>query len=178
MAQMEQPITLVDDHHGNASYLFRRHLQDCREETHSYFGRLIADDRPASELISSDWTMMNDALARHYGYSGVRDGHLRKVRLRPDDKRGGGIIPCRNPIHAYLDGGKLGHLPRCLDGQAYPRRSSSVASAVEVPELDPTAGDNKHKTTRELMIQHREDPRCNVCHTKLDGSALPFRISI
>ena len=32
---------------------------------------------------------------------------------------------------------------------------------LEVPELDPTAGDNKHKTTRELMIQHREDPKCN-----------------
>ena len=46
--EMEQPITLVDDHRGKASYHFRRHLQDSmREETHSYFGRLIADDRPA-----------------------------------------------------------------------------------------------------------------------------------
>ena len=64
--EMEQPITLVDDYRGKASYLFRRHLQDSiRARRHSYFGRLIADDRPASELISSDWTMMNDALARH-----------------------------------------------------------------------------------------------------------------
>ena len=63
-----------------------------REETYSYIARLLADDRPARELVSSDWTMMNNTLARHYGYDGIKGGHLRKVKLRKDDKRGGGIM--------------------------------------------------------------------------------------
>ena len=58
---MEQPITLVDDRRGKASYHFRRYLGDSmREETFSYVARLFADDRPAREVISSDWTMMNN----------------------------------------------------------------------------------------------------------------------
>ena len=34
---------------------------------------------------------MNDILALHYGYKGIEGGALRKVKLRPDDPRGGGI---------------------------------------------------------------------------------------
>lgn len=174
--EMEQPITLVDDHHGKASYHFRRHLQDSmREETHSYFGRLIADDRPARELISSDWTMMNDALARHYGYSGVRDGHLRKVRLRPDDKRGGGITSHAGIQSMLTWMGDNWVIYRGAWTAKHILDDPPQLPPLEVPELDPTAGDNKHKTTRELMIQHREDPRCNVCHTKLDPIGFAFQ---
>ena len=45
-----------------------------REETYAYVNRLLVDNRPARELIVSDWTMMNDALARHYGYPGIEGG--------------------------------------------------------------------------------------------------------
>ncbi|MEM7395850.1 MAG: DUF1592 domain-containing protein, partial [Verrucomicrobiota bacterium] len=91
--EMEQPITLVDDHRGKASYHFRRFLQDSmKEETHAYIHRLLVDNRPAREIVSSDWTMMNEPLARHYGYSGIDGGHLRKVKLRKNDKRGGGVM--------------------------------------------------------------------------------------
>ena len=36
--------------------------------------------------------MRKNAWARHYGYDGIKGGHLRKVKLRKDDKRGGGIL--------------------------------------------------------------------------------------
>ena len=66
--EMEQPITLVDDRRGKASYHFRRFLQDSmREETYAYIARMLSENRPASELITSNWTMMNNTLARHYG---------------------------------------------------------------------------------------------------------------
>ena len=174
--EMEQPITLVDDRRGKASYHFRRFLGDSmREETFSYIARLFADDRPAHELVSSDWTMMNNTLARHYGYKGIKGGHLRKVKLRKDDKRGGGILS-----HAGIQS-----MLTWMGDNWVIYRGAWVARHIiddppqlpplEVPELDATAGDNKHKTARELMAMHREDPKCAVCHVKLDPIGFAFQ---
>ena len=174
--EMEQPITLVDDRRGKASYRFRRYLQDSmREETYAYIARLLADNRPARELVSSDWTMMNNALARHYGYEGIKGGHLRKVKLRKDDKRGGGIMS-----HAGIQS------MLCWMGDNWViYRGAWVARHIiddppqlpplEVPELDPTKGDLKYLTPRELMAYHREDPNCSVCHTRLDPIGFAFQ---
>ena len=174
--EMEQPITLVDDRRGKASYRFRRYLQNSmREETYSYIARLLADNRPARELVSSDWTMMNDTLARHYGYEGIKGGHLRKVKLRKGDKRGGGIMS-----HAGIQS------MLCWMGDNWViYRGAWVARHIiddppqlpplEVPELDSTKGDLKYLTPRELMAYHREDPNCSVCHTKLDPIGFAFQ---
>ena len=174
--EMEQPITLVDDRRGKASYRFRRYLQDSmREETYAYIARLLADNRPARELVSSDWTMMNNALARHYGYEGIKGGHLRKVKLRKDDKRGGGIMS-----HAGIQS------MLCWMGDNWViYRGAWVARHIiddppqlpplEVPELDSTKGDLKYLTPRELMAYHREDPKCSGCHTRLDPIGFAFQ---
>jgi hypothetical protein len=146
-----------------------------REETYAYIARLLADNRPARELIKSDWTMMNDTLARHYGYQGIEGGHLRKVSLRKDDKRGGGILS-----HAGIQS------MLCWMGDNWViYRGAWVARHIiddppqlpplEVPELDSTAGDNKYLNPRELMAQHREDKNCSVCHTKLDPIGFAFQ---
>ena len=174
--EMEQPITLVDDRRGKASYRFRRYLQDSmREETYAYIARLLADNRPARELVSSDWTMMNNALARHYGYEGIQGGQLRKVKLRKGDKRGGGIMS-----HAGIQS------MLCWMGDNWViYRGAWVARHIiddppqlpplEVPELDSTKGDLKYLTPRELMAYHREDPKCSGCHTRLDPIGFAFQ---
>lgn len=174
--EMEQPITLVDDRRGKASYHFRRFLQDSmRQETWSYVARAIEDNRPARELVSSDWTMMNDSLARHYGYEGITGGRLRKVRLRAEDPRGGGIVS-----HAGIQS------MLCWMGDNWViYRGAWTARKIlddppqlpplEVPELDPTAGDLKYLKPRELMAYHREDQKCAVCHVKLDPIGFAFQ---
>jgi hypothetical protein len=174
--EMEQPITLVDDRRGMASYRFRRFLGDSmREETFTYIARMLSDNRPARELISSDWTMMNNALARYYGYKGIKGGHLRKVTLRKDDKRGGGVLS-----HAGIQS------MLCWMGDNWVIYRGAWVSRhiiddppqlppLEVPELDSTAGDNKYLSPRELMAQHREDKTCSVCHTKLDPIGFAFQ---
>jgi hypothetical protein len=90
---MEQPITIAQAHIQKQDFRFARYLKaSMREETVAYVGQLIADNRPAAELIVSDWTMMNDILAIHYGYAGIEGGALRKVTLRANDPRGGGVM--------------------------------------------------------------------------------------
>lgn len=146
-----------------------------REETIGYIGQLLAENRPARELIVSDWTMMNDTLARHYGYEGVDGGELRKVKLHANDPRGGGILG-----HAgiqsmlcwmgenwliYRGAWTLRHI---LDAPPPP-------PPLEVPELNPSAGENKGKTFRELLKLHQADNRCAVCHKSIDPVGFAFQ---
>jgi mono/diheme cytochrome c family protein len=174
--ELDQPITLVDDYRGKASYQFRRHLQDSmREETFAYIHRLLAKDRPARELVSSDWTMMNDALARHYGYDGLRGGQMRLVTLRPNDPRGGGILS-----HAGIQS------MLCWMGDnwviyrgAWTARNILDAPPqlppLAVPELDAKSEELSKMSPRELMAHHRQDQNCAVCHTRLDPIGFAFQ---
>ncbi|MBA4067551.1 MAG: hypothetical protein C0501_28350 [Isosphaera sp.] len=174
--EMEQPITIAQDHIQKQDFRFARYLKaSMRDETVSYVGRLIADNRPAAELVVSDWTMMNDALARHYGYPALPDGTLRKVTLRADDPRGGGILG-----HAGLQS------MLCWMGDNWViYRGAWVLRHVldhpppppplEVPELNPADAKNKGKSFRELLVQHQEDARCNVCHKTIDPAGFAFQ---
>lgn len=175
---MNQPITLTMSHFRKQDFRFGRHLKDSmKEETIQYVARLFADNRPARELVSSDWTMMNDILAVHYGYPGIEGGELRKVVLQPreDDPRGGGVLG-----HAgiqsmlcwmgdnwviYRGSWTLNHI---LDDPPPP-------PPLDVPELLPFDKANAGKSFRELLVQHQQDSKCSVCHKKIDPLGFAFQ---
>jgi hypothetical protein len=175
---LNQPITLVMDSLKKQDFKFGRHLKESmRDETIQYVRRLFLDNRPARELIASDWTMMNDILAVHYGYPRIEGGELRKVALRPnaDDPRGGGLLG-----HAgiqsmlcwmgdnwliYRGAWTLTHL---LDDPPPP-------PPLDVPELLPFDKANVGKNFRELLVQHQADARCSVCHRKMDSLGFAFQ---
>lgn len=174
--EMEQPITLVDDRLGMASYQFRRYLQDSmREETFAYIHRMLSDDRPARELVSSDWTMMNDTLALHYGYEGIQGGQLRKVRLRADDDRGGGIMSHAGIQSMLCWMGDNWVIYRGAWTARHILNDPPQLPPLTVPELDANAGDLKFMSPRELMAFHREDKSCAGCHVKLDPIGFAFQ---
>jgi mono/diheme cytochrome c family protein len=174
--ELEQPITIAQTHLQKQDFRFARHLKaSMREETIRYVGRLFAENRPARELVASDWTMMNDALARHYGYPPTPDGTLRPVTLGPDDPRGGGVLG-----HAgiqsmlcwmgdnwviYRGAWVLRHV---LDHPPPP-------PPLEVPELNPNDGKHRGKSFRELLKIHQEDGRCAVCHRTIDPAGFAFQ---
>ncbi len=175
---MDQPITLVMSHFKKQDFKFGRHLKaSMKEETIQYIARLFADNRPARELISSDWTMMNDILAVHYGYDGIDGGEMRKVALkpRPDDSRGGGVLS-----HAgiqsmlcwmgdnwviYRGSWTLNHI---LD-------DPPPTPPLDVPELNPFDAENRGKNFRQLLVQHQQDTKCSVCHQKFDPLGFAFQ---
>jgi len=174
--ELEQPITVAQDHLNKQDFRWGRYLKaSMKDETVSYIARLFAENRPARELIASDWTMMNDTLAMHYEYPGIEGGELRMVKLRPDDPRGGGILS-----HAgiqsmlcwmgdnwviYRGAWVLRHV---LDHPPPP-------PPLEVPELNPSDGKNKGKPFRELLKIHQEDKRCAVCHRTIDPAGFALQ---
>ncbi len=171
-----QPITIAMDHLKKQDFRFGRHLKaSMHEETIAYITRLFIENRPARELVASDWTMMNDILARHYGYEGIRGETLRPVTIRGDDPRGGGLF-----AHAgiqsmlcwmgenwviYRGAWTLRHI---LDDPPPP-------PPLEVPELIPSDDGNRGKSFRELLDQHQKDENCSVCHKKMDPLGFAFQ---
>lgn len=174
--ELGQPITLAMDHLQKQDFRFGRHLKaSLQEETIRYVEQMLIDNRPAAELFASDWTMMNNIVARHYGYEGIEGANMRKVKLRPDDPRGGGILS-QAGIQSMLcwmgDNWVIYRgawtLRRLLDDPPPP-------APLEVPELLPSDAKNQGKTFRELLKQHQEDSKCSVCHKAMDPLGFAFQ---
>ena len=174
--EIGQPITITMDYFEKQDFRFARYLKESmRDETIAYVAELFDENRPARELVSSDWTMMNDILAMHYGYENIEHGELRKVPLRKDDPRGGGILG-QAGIQSmlcwmgdnwviYRGAWTLRHI---LDDPPPP-------PPLEVPELIPSDNENRGKTFRELLVQHQEHAKCSVCHKTMDPLGFAFQ---
>ena len=173
---MDQPITVAMDHIEKQDFRFGRHLKaSMREETVAYVAQLLAENRPARELIASDWTMMNDILARHYGYDGIEGGHLRKVTLRRDDPRGGGILGHAGIQSMLCWMGENWVIYRGAWAMRHILDDPPPPPPLEVPELVPSESKNHGKPMRELLRQHQEDVRCAVCHKDMDPLGFGFQ---
>lgn len=139
-------------------------------ETKRYFAELVRSDRSVLELLDSDYTFLNERLAKHYGIDNVSGDEFQKVSLS-DDRRGGILT------HASI-----------LTLTSNPTRTSPVKRGKwildnilgtpppppppNVPELE--EGDELLGSLRERMQQHRENPSCAVCHRKMDALGFGF----
>ena len=175
---MDQPITQTMSHLKKQDFKFGRHLKaSMKEETVQYVARLFSDNRPASELISSDWTMMNDVLAWHYGYPEIQGGNLQKVDLktRPDDPRGGGILSHAGIQSMLCWMGDNWVIYRGSWALQHILDDPPPAPPLEIPELNPTDKANHGKSFRELLATHQADSKCAVCHRKIDPLGFAFQ---
>jgi hypothetical protein len=174
--EMEQPITIAQSHINKQDFRFARYLKaSMREETVGYVARLLADNRPAGELVSSDWTVVNDTLARHYGYPALEGGHLRKVKLRPGDPGGGGILGHAGIQSMLCWMGENWVIYRGAWALRHVLDMPPPPPPLEVPELNPSDGKNKGKPFRELLKQHQLDAKCAVCHKNIDPLGFAFQ---
>ncbi|MCG8585678.1 MAG: DUF1592 domain-containing protein [Pirellulales bacterium] len=175
--QMDQPLTVYENSTKTGiSSFFSTHLKESmREETYSYVQQVLQDNLSARELIASDWTMMNDVLSRHYQYEGIHGYHMRKVKLRADDPRGGGILGHAGiqSMLAWMGDNWVIYrgawtLRNILDAPPPP-------PPVEIPELTLAKKENQGKTFKELLRQHQNDQRCSICHKDIDPLGFAFQ---
>ena len=151
---------------------FDRSLRDAfRKETELFFQSILRDDRPVGELLTADYTFMNERLARHYGVRGVYGDRFRRVSLAGDERRRG-----------LLGQGSV------LTVTSYPNRTSPVLRGVwildnilgmpppppppDVPDLEETNHAGRTLSMRERMAQHRANPTCASCHAVMDPLGL------
>jgi mono/diheme cytochrome c family protein len=142
-----------------------------RRETELFFEHLVREDRPVLDLLTADYSFVNERVARHYGIPNVAGPQFRRVKL-PEQRRGilghGSILALTSnsdrtsPVHR----GKW--VMEVLLGSPPP------APPPNVPSLDETkaTGDGKFLSVRERMEEHRKNPACNSCHRVIDPLGL------
>ncbi|HEY2413331.1 MAG TPA: DUF1592 domain-containing protein [Pirellulaceae bacterium] len=134
------------------------------EETRRFFEDVLRDDLSVTEFIQSDWAMLNDRLAQHYGVPGIAGAPLRRVNLLPDSVRGG-LLTQASILKVTANGTTTSPVVRGawaienLLGIHVP--PPPPVSAVE-PDLTGAT------TLRQQLAKHRNDAACASCHSKID----------
>jgi hypothetical protein len=134
-------------------------------------GQLFVDsqlraDRSIIELVTADYSFLNERLARHYGVPNVYGERFRRVAFADG-----------------IRGGVLG-LGGLLMVTSYPDRTAPVSRGLwvldnllgmppppppgDVPDLQDQGEDGRKRSMREQMEAHRRNPACAVCHVRMD----------
>jgi hypothetical protein len=139
--------------------------QAMREETKLFFQSIVREDRSVMDLLTADYTFVNERLARHYGIPAIYGSQFRRVALASDQRRG-----------------LLGQAS-ILTVTSYPNRTSPVqrgkwilTNLLGIPPTPPPPnvptlkenGEGVKLSLRERMEQHRADPVCAGCHKVMD----------
>ncbi len=138
-------------------------------ESRAFFRELIAKDLPASNIVASDFAMLNQRLAEHYGIAGVTGPDIRRVPLPPGSHRGGFLtqgavlkVTANGTVSSPVVRGVF--VTERILGQPVPPPPPGVTA------IDP---DTRGATTvREQLDKHRADTSCAACHRKMDPPGL------
>jgi hypothetical protein len=138
--------------------------QAFRQETALFLESQIRENRSVLELLTADYTFVNERLARHYEISGVMGSHFRRVSLSADSPRRG-----------LLGQGGVLMVTSFADRTSVVVRGTYVLQNLlgipppppppNVPDLDETEVGG---TLRQRMEQHRANPVCSTCHSLID----------
>ena len=140
--------------------------QAFRQETILFFESILEGDQSVLRLLKSDYTFLNDRLAKHYGITGIQGSHFRKVALKPDSKRGGllrhGSILSVTSYATRTSPVIRGHwILGNLLGSQPPPPPADVPALKERTISSTLSG-------RERLAQHRANPACASCHNLMD----------
>jgi hypothetical protein len=140
--------------------------QSFRKETELFIEHVLRQERPLLELLTADYTFINERLAKHYDVPDVYGNHFRKVSLPPEFR-----------------GGLLGH-GSILTVTSYANRTAPTIRGkwilenvlgtppppppANVPGLRDKNDEGVILTMRERMEQHRANPVCASCHMVMD----------
>jgi mono/diheme cytochrome c family protein len=152
-------------------YYDRTLAQALQRETELFFASLVREDRSVLDLLTADYSFVNDRVARHYGIPGVTGPQFRRVTL-PEPRRG------------ILGHGSVLTLTSIADRTSPVQRGKWIMEVLlgspppppppNVPALEETKGTSGGKvlSVRERMEEHRKNPACTSCHKVIDPLGL------
>jgi hypothetical protein len=141
--------------------------QAFREETEFFFESIMREDRSVLDLLSADYTFLNERLAKHYGIPNVYGSRFRRVELGESSHRGG-LLRQGSILTVTSYGNRTSPVIRGkwilgnILGLAPPPPPNNV------PALKEVHGVEKVVSMRQRMAQHRDNPACSGCHKLMD----------
>jgi hypothetical protein len=143
---------------------------DFATEIQLFVASVLLENRDVHELLTADWTFVNDRLARHYGMGGVHGPQFRRVTVDDDARRGllgKGAVLLRTSYgdrtSPVLRGAWV--LDKLMGTPPTPP-PPGVETNLDTPEGE------KPKTVRERLERHRRDANCKACHGVIDPYGL------
>ena len=134
-------------------------------ETRKYLQHLIEENLPARNLIDSDFTFLNQRLARHYGIEGVTGQRMRKVNFSDEVPRGG-LLTMGSVLKVTTDGFDTSPILRGAWISKNIVGTPLSPPPESVPVLEPEHGEAK--TLKEQIDQHKSNKTCYTCHKSID----------
>jgi hypothetical protein len=136
------------------------------KEMDLFLNAQLKEDRSLVDLLTSNFTFVNEQLARHYGISGIYGSHFRRVTLA-DENRWGllgkaavlSVTSYSTRTSPTIRGKWL--LENILGAPVPP-------PPPNVPALEASNPGNKPLTVREMLETHRKNPVCASCHARMD----------
>jgi hypothetical protein len=146
---------------------FNQPLRDAmRAETEHYFAHMLRKDRSVLELLDSNYTFVNEALARHYEIDGVKGDEFRMVVLA--DRRRGGVLTQASVLTLTSNPNRTSPVKR---GQWILQQilgTPPPPPPPEVAKLDESKLAAEAASLRDRMAAHRTKPECAACHQQMD----------
>ncbi len=140
-------------------------------ETELFFDSLVRDDRSILELLSADYSFVNERVARHYGIPNITGDAYQRV-IVPEYRRG--ILGHGSVLLATSFADRTSPVNRGKWVMEVLLASPPPAPPPNVPALEETKGSagGRLLSVRERMEQHRANPACQSCHRVIDPLGL------
>ncbi|HEY7391199.1 MAG TPA: DUF1592 domain-containing protein [Bryobacteraceae bacterium] len=137
-----------------------------RSETELFFNSIVKEDHSILDLLTADYTFVNERLARHYGIPDIYGSHFRRITIHDDARRGllgqGSILALTSHATRTSPVVRGKWILENLLGTPVP------PPPPDVPPLKENAEGERPKTLREQMLEHRANAVCASCHKVMD----------
>ena len=140
--------------------------QSFRREVEMLFASIVRDDSNVLDLLTADYTFVDERLARHYGIPNVYGSQFRRVPVTEEARKG--LLGKGAMLLVTSNADRTSPVVRgkwILDNLLGMPPPSPPAV---VPPLEPVADDGRPRSMREQMVAHRASPVCASCHKLMD----------
>ena len=144
--------------------------RDMIGESKHVFAELLAKNRSCDHFLSSDFTMLNERLARHYGIDGVYGHRFRPVSLKEDaTNRRGGLLTHASVLMINSTGRDSHPIRRAVWLRDRLLNDPPPPPPPDVPTLEDSPDPNfANLPVREQLKLHRQKAACDSCHRNID----------
>ena len=140
---------------------------DMRSETQQYFATLLREDLSALNLLRSDFAVVNERMARHYGLAGPRGGAFERVFLLGAD-RVGGLLTHASVLLSNSTGEDSHPVERGVWIRTVLLGDPPASPPPAVPNLASSPPETGLLPIRKQLELHRDNAACAHCHRRID----------
>ncbi len=142
-------------------------------EAKMFFADVIRSDRSVKSFLESDYSFLNERLARFYGVEGVTGAELRRVGFPKGSPRGG-VLTMGAVLTVTSNTTRTSPVKRGLYVLDQILGTPPPPPPADIPPLEQASAGREGATLREQLKAHVANPSCAVCHNRLDPLGLAF----